>query len=301
MIRLHHHQSHLLYLFSIHRRLLHTEPLATTPLVLLFGWLGADTRHLNKYAELYRSFGADVLTAQPSILQTAVPFLAVKLATSFAASVVSHEEERQLESPNRPVIVHVLSNAGFLCFGTLLHLCHHHHHHPQDDVFSQFKSTIIDNLRGIVIDSAPSRASPAIWARGTLTALLQKPVDADALEHEHPVALKLAYNIAQRYLALPQVSKHLRNARAAWTHAVPPPPLPSQLFLFSTSDGIVPASHVEAFMSTQAARGVSVASHCWRGSGHVEHYKVYPEQYTRIVHSFVQRSLTDVADVRNAM
>ena len=34
------------------------------PLVLLFGWLLANPRHLNKYANLYHSKGYDVLVQQ---------------------------------------------------------------------------------------------------------------------------------------------------------------------------------------------------------------------------------------------
>ena len=39
------------------------------PLVVLFGWLLAKSRHLDKYGELYHQHGADVITVKLEVME----------------------------------------------------------------------------------------------------------------------------------------------------------------------------------------------------------------------------------------
>ena len=39
------------------------------PVVVLFGWLLAKSRHLHKYGELYHQYGADVITVKLEVME----------------------------------------------------------------------------------------------------------------------------------------------------------------------------------------------------------------------------------------
>ena len=39
------------------------------PVVVLFGWLLAKSRHLHKYGELYHHYGADVITVKLEVME----------------------------------------------------------------------------------------------------------------------------------------------------------------------------------------------------------------------------------------
>ena len=281
-------------------RHLHTSPNSTRPLVLLLGWLGAQERYLAKYAKVYEDFGAQTVTMQPTLLQTALPSAANTAAARFCHDV--------LESPaghgSGPVLVQCMSNAGWLSFGAMLHLINlavSNQQLPnglahQTNSLLNFKTRVLDRLSAVIVDSAPSHATPDIWARGSVSAAFNKP--AYGIEIEYPTSIQIAYKAAERYLALPSISRHLREIRAAWSHL---PPTVPQLYLYSSADVLVPSPHVEGFMTQQAYRGVSVAHHCWDDSGHCEHLSYHPEQYRRIVHSFMERSLTDIGSVVNTI
>jgi pimeloyl-ACP methyl ester carboxylesterase len=77
---------------------------------------------------------------------------------------------------------------------------------------------------------------------------------------------------------------------SAWArHA----PLAPQLYLYSSADALIPAAHVEAFMAQQARRGLRVEARRWEDSGHCEHLRRHPEEYTALVRRFVKRALAE--------
>jgi len=182
------------------------------PLVLLLGWLGCEPRHLSKYASLYTSnFHAVVLPLQPTLLQTAAPGLAdadaLRYATDLEAAAAA---QASASTAAPPVLVHVMSNAGWLAFGALLHLAASEASAAQPTSLQSLRRTL-GRVRGVVIDSAPSEATPSIWARGTVSAALGKP--AAGIEVEHPAAVRLAESWAARYLGRPRISARLKQVQ----------------------------------------------------------------------------------------
>jgi len=289
-----------MWAFESFRKSIHTAPASSKrPFVLLLGWLGSQREHLNKYAEVYQDQGANVAIIQPSMLQTAVPSAAHRGALNFFDTFSTNPEWTHGDGP---VIVQCMSNAGWLAFGTILHLTSLAATPTQQDPSStspltgrlksalSFKSSILDNrLRGIVIDSAPSYATAPIWARGSVSAALGK--SAETVQDDLPTTVAAVQHLAERYLAVPSIIRHLRETRAAWGHISLNVP---QLYLYSTADALIPAQQVENFIEHQRQRGAAVSHHCWNDSGHCEHLRLHPEQYTRLIHSFVERCLTDI-------
>ena len=54
------------------------------PVVVLFGWLLAKSRHLHKYGELYHHYGADVITVKLEVMEVSSERIPVFLAPSAA-------------------------------------------------------------------------------------------------------------------------------------------------------------------------------------------------------------------------
>ncbi|KAL4419348.1 hypothetical protein ABPG77_001575 [Micractinium sp. CCAP 211/92] len=93
------------------------------PAVLLLGWLGSRDQHFNKYARLYQDLGAQVIAHQPSILQTALPDVADRALLRFMRDVTyRYSSLCTVLGDTPPVLVHAMSNAGFIAYGTMLHL-----------------------------------------------------------------------------------------------------------------------------------------------------------------------------------
>ena len=62
-----------------------------------------------------------------------------------------------------------------------------------------------------------------------------------------------------------------------------------QLYLYSSSDALIPSQEVERFMSMQRQRGVELYSKMWEDSPHCEHFRLHPEEYTDQLLQFLKR------------
>ena len=65
-----------------------------------------------------------------------------------------------------------------------------------------------------------------------------------------------------------------------------------QLLLYSRADDVVSHEDVEAFATARSSLGVTVVTHSWDDSAHVQHLRKYPEEYKDAVHSFLSLCLT---------
>ncbi|KAF2360293.1 Protein of unknown function DUF829 TMEM53 [Trinorchestia longiramus] len=65
-----------------------------------------------------------------------------------------------------------------------------------------------------------------------------------------------------------------------------------QLFLYSDADSLIPSQDVQNFWTHRKQLGVPVYTKRWPDSPHVQHFKYYPEEYTRIVFRFVCECLS---------
>ncbi|CAI5460558.1 unnamed protein product [Closterium sp. Yama58-4] len=156
---------------------------AAKPVVVLLGWLGAQQRHLRRYAEWYTSRGFDVITF-------VIPFkdvLSIRPGEKAEVHVDSLVDELHrwlsgtgpeaaLSATSAPVnqgepkeprtlMFHTFSNTGWLTYGAVLNRLH--------DKYG--KAAIDAAIKGCVVDSAPIlEQDPQVWARGFAAAILQK-------------------------------------------------------------------------------------------------------------------------------
>lgn len=204
------------------RRCLTSQALPVSPLdahqipalVLLLGWLGCRPKDVAKYDALYRQeldSSTKVVTMRPGLLQTASPAVAQRAAEAYMAEVA----DAHASLPDAPVVAHVMSNAGWLAFGSLLHLGYSQAAAPRRArspvLLEDFRAGVLQRISGMVIDSAPSRPTPDIWARGFVAAALGEP--AAGIEQQHPFAVQTARHVAQQYLTLPDVTQHMQQVR----------------------------------------------------------------------------------------
>ncbi len=87
------------------RNVLDTE--AQKPLALVFGWAGANSKNLGKYAELYHGAGCDTLAYY---LPTRFIFNRTEDVPHLALELFRGLEREDLAG--RPVFLHLLSDTG---------------------------------------------------------------------------------------------------------------------------------------------------------------------------------------------
>ncbi|GAB4814112.1 hypothetical protein N2152v2_001158 [Parachlorella kessleri] len=109
-----------------------------------------------------------------------------------------------------------------------------------------FRRTL-GSLSGIVIDSAPSQATPAIWSRGVLSAALGQP--AAGIEEAHPVAVRALRSLVGPYLRAKPIARRYTEIQQAWLES----PLCPQLYLYSEADTLIPQEDVRFWMQKQAS------------------------------------------------
>lgn len=184
------------------------------------------------------------------------------------------------------VLVHCMSNAGFMAFGNILRRSKEAEegglHERNGGVLEQL--LVKSRVAGIVLDSAPSEATAEIWAKGTVSSLLKKPVART--KKDHKLLLSLGEGLAKSYFSVPKYCTRLDALYAAWRTGTP---LVPQLYLYSSGDSLIPSQQIEEFRNQQQERGITTISHRWEDSEHCEHYRKHPVEYTAAIRDFLDK------------
>ncbi|RMZ57617.1 hypothetical protein APUTEX25_001817 [Auxenochlorella protothecoides] len=268
------------------------------PFVLLYGWLGCREAHLNKYANMWRVLGAEPHMIRVNTWDVIPPFHEraeqglVQQAGLAGEAYAAHSAVQP--GPGRPpVFVHTLSNAGYLAYGGMVGRLAWaagfpvtHVTHPRDR-FSQRQlqglaafQRIMSPTRGIIVDSAPSALTPDVWIRGVEAALRGNPLSSVSL------AIFRAFYRRRMVEQLASGPYHdfLAEALGGWRTI---PDRVGRMYAYSEEDDIIPAEDVE----TQILRDVAHSNILTRvvkfhGSGHVQHYRRFPDEYAAAVSDF---------------
>ncbi|KAK9905971.1 hypothetical protein WJX75_009885 [Coccomyxa subellipsoidea] len=254
------------------------------------GWLGSKARHFDKYIDLWKDVGHPTLGIRPQTSSIMVPPLGDRAASEFLRQI----RDAQAQHPSRPIVYHIFSNAGFIFFGTMLRTLAQ----QDEELFSKVLGRpcyaremgrlspapldILEGTAGIILDSAPSRLTPDIAARGFTAAILGEP--AQGIEVRRPHLTQASKLALLPVLGLPMISTRIREVWSAWDNVAPVRP---QLYLYSPVDALIPPEEVDRFMVQQAARGVTVQSKLFPDSPHCEHYRIYPSKYREELLQFI--------------
>ncbi|KAL9679007.1 hypothetical protein QQ045_016860 [Rhodiola kirilowii] len=270
--------------------------------VVLLGWLGAEPKHLRKYAELYNSQGIHAVNFVVPVsevlcfdLGRRVERRITELANELAFWVSESDGDRCL-------IFHTFSNTGWLVYGSIL------------DRWRD-RPELNQKIKGCIVDSGGDpELNPKVWAAGFSAAILKKRSsltkpstqglgahESDSISHTTKVQRKESDLLESMVvlvletlffilLNLPDVNKRLMKIIGLLSEK--PPPCP-QLYLYSTSDKVIPYHSVESFMEIQRTKGMDVDSFNFQSSPHVDHFRTFSDLYTSVLHKFLKKCLSD--------
>ncbi|XP_059152736.1 transmembrane protein 53-B-like [Physella acuta] len=226
------------------------------PLVLLFGWMLAKQRHLDKYGNLYHSKGFDVLSVQMKPTQVLIPTRAQKTV----GELLSILEDNSLSQ--KPLMVHGFSVGGYMYGELLVKLGQN---------LDRYQS-VRNRLVGQIFDS---------------------PVDFEGVPSgfssvlvKNKLGQKLIKTSLETYLDIfkKQVTTHyIRSSNAFHNNELR---LPS-LMLYSRTDPIGVDTRIELVMKKWRSAGIPVMARCWDSSPHVSHFHRHPDEYVEAVLRFL--------------
>lgn len=168
----------------------------------------------------------------------------------------------------------------------------------------------MDKIKGCVVDSgADPHIDPKVWAAGFTVALLKKrsslvdPGEGNELDsHSSKIQEKKSSfvetllldgfeKLFSILLNLPNENRRLVKIISTLMNDQPPCP---QLYLYSTSDMVIPYQSIELFIKEQSVRGRKVSSFNFGTSPHVDHYRTFPSTYASLLQNFLEESLVMV-------
>eukprot|EP00249_Psilotum_nudum_P005664 c19099_g2_i1 orf=81-1730(+) len=271
-----------------------------TMAVVLLGWLGAQQKHLRKYADWYTSRGIHAVT----FVVPMKDFLSFKpgdkaerhidMLTLELTKWLKNEVE---EGGEKYIIFHTFSNTGWLTYGAILERLL-----PQGD-------GLLDKIKGCVVDSAPAaKPDPQVWASGFSAALLKKrsiathctakadagpegksilPRGPDLTETAIHAMLEKFFRV---FLRLPYVDRRLADITSILSKQQPPCP---QLYIYSTADTVIPVELVESFIGEQKKAGRTVRACDFQLSPHVDHFRTFPDLYSDQLNRFLRQCIPE--------
>ncbi len=255
-------------------------------IVVLFGWLTCQDKHLYKYAEMYhQSIGVEV------VLRHTVP--TGKVLRRKQRGVVRAAEEMMalvpVYFPNAKVVVQYFSNGGCFVHRRLLHLLNGHYdrhpHHFYDGKGPKGTYTF-PQLAATIFDSCPAHADASTGAKA-VSAALRGPLARILVYTTVRFGLEV-YGLAQfwrferKYVA--DMSRH--------DHLLIP-----SLYIYSDDDVITDAALVENVVASRkaffTAQGLPADAmiETWKvpePSSHVCHYARHPAAYKQRLQEFLR-------------
>uniref|UniRef100_A0A7N0TDZ3 Transmembrane protein 53 n=1 Tax=Kalanchoe fedtschenkoi TaxID=63787 RepID=A0A7N0TDZ3_KALFE len=276
--------------------------------VVLLGWLGAEPKHLRRYAELYNSLGIHAVTFVVPVSQvlwfdlgTRVERRIAQLAAELASWLAGPPDD-----DDRCLIFHTFSNTGWLVYGSILYLW-------------KDRPELIRKIKGCIVDSGGDpELNPKVWAAGFSAAIfrkrssLTKPSIQGVVANEsnsegdiekvqgkesyilESMVVSMLENLFSFLFNLPDVNKRLITIITVLSEK---PPSYPYLYLYSTADKVIPCSSVESFIKIQRAKGLDVGSFNFQSSPHVDHFRTFSDLYTSLLHNFLKKCFASPNEV----
>lgn len=264
--------------------------------VVLLGWLGAKQKHLSKYAEWYTSKGFHVITFTFPMSEV-LSYQVGGKAEQDVELLVNHLADWLEEEHGKNLVFHTFSNTGWLTYGVAL------------EKFHKLDPSLVGRIKGCIVDSAPVAApDPQVWASGFSAAFLKKQsvatkglttsfasaeegsVVARTVNDSKPAVTETALLVLLEkffkvVLNLPPVNRRLTDVMGLLSSRQPSCP---QLYIYSSSDRVIPASSVESFIEQQRKSGHEVRSCNFISTPHVDHFRNDPQLYTSQLTQFLE-------------
>ncbi|CAD5214628.1 unnamed protein product [Bursaphelenchus okinawaensis] len=239
--------------------------MSNKPLVLLFGWAGAQPGQLVRYVKMYEKIGFESIAKIPQSMNNMFsqdPDEADKFYNREFKSII-------YDNP-RPMVIHTFSVNG--C-GQLAYIWENLNKDPEGD---DIKRTI----KGWIADSSPARS-------GSITQFFKAhfnqicPNKRDIFTLSAITVKELPY-IVNNYpkFKLQSLNPEKRRLLIPYNHLMSFPDLPKhQLYLYSTKDTVCSHQHITEFKDFQISKRKQVKWKCWEDSEHCNHLGRHPNEY----------------------
>lgn len=244
---------------------------APKAVVLLFGWLGAEDRHLAKYAAMWTGLGALSVRATAPSADVMLGRSASLLALGFA--VLEAAAAALAAAPDAPLVVHTFSNGGSFVWEQLRRVAS-----IEAPAIEEFQCSAAERANIAVVRA---RLKAEIFDSTPCYLHLLGGVRAIGTAVPHPVPRLLLQAVFFAYAA---VGKLLLDSRPAefWRHWFRPALQDSsllaaavrQLFIYSPLDELCDVDQLEVLVAARGARSLR-----FEDTGHVSHYKAHPKEY----------------------
>ncbi|XP_054155761.1 transmembrane protein 53-like [Oppia nitens] len=227
------------------------------PLTMIFAWMLAKDKHIEKYKQMWFKRGFDVLIVKTSPLDLLLPPVGGQVV---AANVVKSLHE--LCAQYNEIVVHAFSVGGYQ-FGLTL----------QQLTGIQENRYLLDSIKGLILDSMVFTED---CAPGLSRAITQHPAVQPLIEQSINGFLRLFKNISVKYYDM------------AYNAYANPGAKYSGLFLYAKNDIVSSVASNEHIIDTWRRAGHNVRAKCWDRSTHVLHYRDHKTDYELELDSFIR-------------
>ncbi|KAH0833499.1 hypothetical protein J3R83DRAFT_12624 [Lanmaoa asiatica] len=251
---------------------------ASPDVILVFGWMGALTRHLQhysrKYAELYPRATQIIVKCGPSFFWTSERgkqnrLLSVVEALETLGCLPSTNNPTQVSTRVRPrVLIHSFSNGGGLQLTSLGRL-----------LSSKYPSIPPSQLlvSALILDS-----TPAIGNFHTIgiafSIAIRNPVARYValliIYIAHALRLSLQNIFGVETVAVRYTKALLQPRLLPWMNSQTP-----RLYIFSKKDELIPWQEVQKHAEAAKTSGLNVRCEVYEESAHVAHMRLDPKRY----------------------
>ncbi|CAH1256119.1 Hypp1592 [Branchiostoma lanceolatum] len=229
-------------------------PRESRPLVLLFGWLGAKPRGLDRYRDVYTARGYDVLTVRGRLAHFAWPPRAVTFTEGLLTFLQQETSERRL-------IVHAFSVGAYLYSIFLLHM----QTHP--DRYGGVRTRIIGQVHDSVVYGGLDMMAAGVAEVSPLPGALVRSAAMAYFWLTRPYTVD-TYNRA--------IDTFIRGQVAAPT-----------LLFYCENDPMSRAEAMRELVQYWRQAGVALQVRSWRESRHAGHIVVHRDEYLQTLGGFL--------------
>ncbi|KAI9336342.1 hypothetical protein BDR26DRAFT_1008897 [Obelidium mucronatum] len=247
--------------------------------VLLFGWLDAQVKYVEKYAQVYRSKGYTAIVTVCTSHDWGIVWNHKTQFEEFDSLIAYLNEHGLLEAygshhgpslfgQHPKLVIHSFSNGGMSKIQRLVTALH-------------AKGQQLKRAH-IILDSSPGRPTVASWS-GFMSASVQNPILKS-------IAYSCAYSVATlgsvvfdfKKYPISQGVPYIVSEKNENGNIRGP-----RLFLYSEADNVVQFTDVKDHVETTRAEGIVVEEKMFTTSAHVKHAVDFKEEYLNVVDAFL--------------
>lgn len=291
-------------------------------IIILFGWIGANPKHLQKYAESYSNHSDYKCvticdTASPTTIimrnEQALTSLVMNSVQKAAGIIRKVEKERNItdscdKKVEVPVILHYFSNGGAFVaehLDQMIKEAKKSTHIVDSAITTSQQSTISENdandlitvsnrlQNGFeVLDSSPSYLD--LHDTGRFYKVLDKSIPLLPIR---VLSKGLLFLTIHFMILWSHVAQKERVDKLFWKNMIESELCPRQLFVYSTKDELTDSKKVDELIELRKKRGIELTAVKFEDSDHVLHMKEHPKEYNEKIINYV---LDFVTNERNA-